>query len=395
VAEIAAPPWRADVPFGEHLEPHELVATAFDGFEQPVAVARQWINLPRAGAEGRLVIQAGENGRGAVARLAFESVTADQPTAIRVLLDGQALAVEDVARFELPSYDPESLHYLRVELEFGSNVVSIVEATFGGTYADHADSSQMAIPILVTGETRPGFVREIQDRFTKSGETLRVLGVDEGPAEVILVRDTSAQPTIDDLARHMRRRLGSDSMRFVAHLRRDQRVRFLSPFAESSSRAEFQYELFASSEDYTPREGGLFWYLLNLRPEPHALTGQRLADAIAVAGMTATKNNYRRAVVLLLGTEPIDHSRLAPETVRRYLESVRVPLFVWSVDPDSTGELAAWGEVADVSSVAKLERQVSELGRFLERQRIVWLEGLHLPQRLFVRQGVPEITIAM
>jgi hypothetical protein len=395
LAEITSPPWRADVAFGEQLAPHELVATAFDAEGSPVAVARQWINLPRGGAEGRLVIRAAENGHGASARLAFESVTAEQPTAVRVLLDGEEIAVDNVAQFDLPRYDPESLHYLRVELEFGANIVSIVEATFGGTYAEHAEISQMAVPILVSGETRPGFVREIQGRFTKSGEAVQVLGVDEGPAEVILVRDKGAQPAIDLLARLMSRRLGADSLRFVAHLRRDQRVRFLSPFAERSLRPEFQYELFASSEEYTPREGGIFWFLLNLRPEPQAVEGQRLADAVAVAGMTATKNNYRRAVVLLLGEEPVDSSRLAPEAVRNYLESVRVPLFVWTVDGSASGESAGWGEVEDVSSVARLERQVSELGRFLERQRIVWLEGIHLPQMLSIRHGVPEITIAM
>jgi hypothetical protein len=396
VTRLEADPWRADVPFGADLVPHELVATAFDSEHQEVGTARQWINLPRAGAEGRLVIDAGENGRGSRARLAFESIEMAQPTSAKISLDGREIEVEDVTDFELPPYDPESLHYLRVVLEFGHNAVSTVEATFGGTYADRADSSQMALPILVRGETRPGFARELQGRITNLGAPVRVLGVEEGPAEVVIVRDQSAQAAIDQLARNERGGMGrADNLRFVAHLRKDQRTKILSPFAARTERSELTYELFQMSQGLTPQSGGLFWYLLNIRSEHQPPENQRLADAVAVAGMSAARNNYRRAVVLLVGGDPRDASNLAAATTRSYLESIRVPLFVWSLAEPSAELTAAWGSVANVSSIAKLERQANELGRFLEHQRIVWIEGIHLPQRLDLTPGTPELSIAM
>jgi hypothetical protein len=393
---IEGAPWRAEIPFGADLVPHELVATAFDSEQQEVGTARQWINLPRAGAEGRLVIDEGESGRGSRARLAFESVEMAQPTSTQILLDGHQLEVEDVTDFELPPYDPESLHYLRVVLEFGHNAVSIVEATFGGTYADQTDSSQMALPILVRGETPPGFARELQGRITKLGAPVRVLGVEEGPAEVVVVRDQSAQPAIDLLARNARRGMGSaDRLRFVAHLRKDQRTRILSPFAARTERSELTYELFQTSQALTPQSGGLFWHLLNTRSERRPPENQRLADAVAVAGMSAARNNYRRAVVLLVGDDPRDASNLTASMTRSYLESIRVPLFVWSLAEPTADLTAAWGAVANVKSIAKLERQANELGRFLEHQRIIWIEGIHLPQRLDLTEGTPELAIAM
>ena len=58
---------------------------------------------------------------------------------------------------------------------------------------------------------------------------------------------------------------------------------------------------------------------------------QRLADAAAVAGLQALAANRPRAVLVVLGEQPKDASRYDAETVRRYLESVRVPLVVWSL----------------------------------------------------------------
>ena len=44
------------------------------------------------------------------------------------------------------------------------------------------------------------------------------------------------------------------------------------------------------------------------------------------------------------------------------------------------GEILSWGEPRDVSSVRKLEQAVKELKTELDRQRLVWIEGIHLPQ---------------
>jgi len=68
--------------------------------------------------------------------------------------------------------------------------------------------------------------------------------------------------------------------------------------------------------------------------------------------------------------------------VRRYLGQLGVPLLVWSARGEDHELDRLWGEVIDVSSLAHLERAVEDLEGLLDRQRIVWLNGRHLPQRI-------------
>jgi hypothetical protein len=106
----------------------------------------------------------------------------------------------------------------------------------------------------------------------------------------------------------------------------------------------------------------------------------RISDAVAVAGLQAAAENHRRAVVLVLGGDVTDSSQYAPERVRGYLDSVRVPLFVWSLYGPQSPAAKAWGGAEDVSTVDKLAQAVARLRAELDSQRIVWLEGRYLPQ---------------
>jgi hypothetical protein len=69
--------------------------------------------------------------------------------------------------------------------------------------------------------------------------------------------------------------------------------------------------------------------------------------------------------------------------VRAYLEKIRVPLFVWSLD-DRTAEqvAAAWGSAEDVSSYGKLKKAYEKLRRELDAQQLIWVAGRHLPQQV-------------
>jgi hypothetical protein len=68
--------------------------------------------------------------------------------------------------------------------------------------------------------------------------------------------------------------------------------------------------------------------------------------------------------------------------VRRYLESIRVPLFVWSLYGKDAAAAQAWGPVEDVSSLARMGDAMARLRAELDAQRIVWLDGSHLPQAI-------------
>jgi hypothetical protein len=111
----------------------------------------------------------------------------------------------------------------------------------------------------------------------------------------------------------------------------------------------------------------------------------RLADAVGVAGLPAMATGRSRAVVLVLSDESVDPSFYTPAQTRAYLRALRVPLFVWSLqpldDPAATNRslVAQWSPVEDTSTVSKLRAAVARLRRALDQQQIVWVEGLHRP----------------
>ena len=141
-----------------------------------------------------------------------------------------------------------------------------------------------------------------------------------------------------------------------------------------------------------------------LRPRPHrprrraradGFTGPaHLTDAVAVAGTQAQASGDRTAVVLVLDESQMDPSQYAPAQARGYLARLRIPLFVWTIAPGKPVPLAAgWGPVVDISRAANLRRAVKELRDELESQRVVWIEGTEIPDRIEVTEGeakVPE-----
>jgi hypothetical protein len=57
-----------------------------------------------------------------------------------------------------------------------------------------------------------------------------------------------------------------------------------------------------------------------------------------------------------------------------------VPFFVWHL---GTGPPpAGWGETVDVSTSRRLADAFRDLKRRLDQQRIVWIDGIHLPQEI-------------
>ena len=106
-----------------------------------------------------------------------------------------------------------------------------------------------------------------------------------------------------------------------------------------------------------------------------AIRGQRPTDAVAVAAVQAAAQGAPRAVVVVLSEDPRDVSRSRPDDVRRYLQRLRVPLFVWTTGTTPKPE---WGEVRTVGGTRELRRAEKALFDELARQWIVWLEGNHM-----------------
>jgi hypothetical protein len=201
---------------------------------------------------------------------------------------------------------------------------------------------------------------------------------------------------VDILEKGLPKRLGEAWMQSWARLDATGHLRLLTPVAAPVSQTEFNYLLFPRSARYSLDEEGLLWGLYHIGPILHPM---RFADAVAMAGQMAHFSQRRRAVVLLLGSDPEDQSEYTPEEARSSLRKLQVPLFVWSTASELP--VSGWGDVLLLGSPKKrskqarnLEEAVALLERALERQRVVWLAGKHLPQDIVLSEEAAGVGLA-
>lgn len=400
LGQLEGPPWSTRLDFGLELLPRELLAEAFDSSGQSLGAVRQWLNLPRAEAEVSLVFEGAVPGSPERARLSWESLVGGRPRSVTATLDGRPLAVTDRRTLELPALDPAELHYLRVEVEFSDTISAVIERVFGGTYTDSVMADLSSLPVLLPEGHPEASLDRLQGWLRKAGQPVEITAVERGPAQILVVRDQGAIHGLERIRREMSgmlRVLGnahgletsSAMLREALPLKKDQQLRFLIPHSEAQAGASLSYQLFPSSPQLIDRDGGLYWLLTHSKSRRRPTGPQRLADAVAVAGMSAAGEGRRRVVVLVLGRKPSDASQLAPETVRQYLAALRVPFRVWVLDSKPGEAVARWGESRDISTGGKLDQAAQELMDLLERQVIVWARGTHRPQDLEVPPEAP------
>jgi hypothetical protein len=381
VATLAHSPWRASVDLGPEPEPHELLAIGRDAAGAEVARARQMVNMPRSPAEASLVLLPGSGGRGRRARLTWQSALRMPPERIAVTFDGQPIPLEPSREIVLPEYVPEQIHFLSAELDFPDNLVASAEIIFGGRDVDETRTELTGIPALFTGARRTP--ADLDGAFLADGKPARVSAVEEGPGDIVVVRDEEARMPLVQLRFTLA--LGLD-------LRPGQRVRFCWPVTIPTDEASESYDVFMRSGDLVAKSGGLL-RLLTVQNAPAVSTKPRFADAISVAARSASGRNRARAVLFLYGGSP-DSSRLAPEVVRRYLAKLRVPLYVWAVDAPSARKAERWGKVALVRNYPDFLAAGRTLLDDVAAQRIVWVDGLHLPQTITLSPKASGIRIA-
>jgi hypothetical protein len=401
VGHLNQPPWQLTVDFGEELAPHVLEAVAFSGSGTEVGRVDQWLNTSTQHAEVSILVGRNPAGEGMQAQVAWETVTERiEPESVGIELDGVPLAVADPKRFELPRVDLEHTHLLRVELRFSDSLDAVAEAVFGGPYTDRVATELTSMPILLEGRRKLPSSGQMQDWFSVSGELLQVRAVEEGRADILVVRDLA---TIQ-VFRQQAAKLQADALnavtgreelvqvsardwvsaprierRLEVHLKKDHELRFVTPVARQVERQGYRYQLFPPSPRISRQDGHLLWLFASILPRAANPQHQRLADAVAVAGMEAAKSGRRRIVLLIVGPDPVDHSQLSPSAALGLLRQLRVPIAVWTPNARASAK-SAWGPVATISSAQKLVGAYSALSKQLDRQHIVWLEGLHLPQ---------------
>lgn len=356
VVKMTKPPFSAVLHFGSELAPHELTSIAYDADGNEIRRDTQLVNLARPQAEVEIALDRDARGR-LRANVRWQHISAEKPKRIALTLDGKPLAASGTAI--VPEVEDFSLHVLQAEVEFGGGVIATKELVFGGRYSEQMPTELTAV---VAGENAQCF---------RSGDrTVRAAAVEKPEAMVYFVRGIDAT-----LARR-RLRLPSVSSR-ESYLGANRpfmiegaKMRFIWPTARFI-RPEHQpaVNLFHRSDIADGKFGTQRMLTMAQGPDT---SSQRLADAVAVAGVQALAGGKRRAVVLVLGDEP-DESRHAPDVVRRYLQRIGVPLRVWSLIGVRPAMKAMWGEVLDVSNPDHLRRATEELERMLAGQRIAWL----------------------
>jgi hypothetical protein len=397
-ARIGSPPWRAKVDFGRDLQPHELVARALDEDGEEVGRAALWVNLPRPPADVSLLLENGPHGRPARARVAWDAPDR-KLLGLGVTFDGLPLPVDGGGRAALPPYDPDEIHILRAEVRFDQGVSARKDRVFGGTYGEELDTELTAVPVRLRGSKELPGAGRLQGWLTVRGEPAPVAAVEKGPARVILVR----VPTLTETFRHLAPGQRFYTPRTEMRLPEGDVVRLIGTQTRPASGGRLPTELFEVSRDLTREDGGIVHFLTQIAHGRSPGRPLQVADAVAVAGVQALGENRRRAVVLVLGEEDKeDASRYDAATVVRWLHSIRVPLVVWTVVPPKRTPLAqAWADagaaVEDASNTLKLARAFRRLEAELESQRILWIEGRHLPQAVGLTpaaRGVELVSVA-
>ena len=402
VATWTGEPWGGGVDFGADLAPHEVEAIARDAAGRELGRARRWVNLGEQGATAASMAFAGEEpGRPRAVGLKWESYGQLRPRSIEVLFDGQSLAIEDPASIPLPSYDPAALHFLSATLHFDNQRVSRLEAAFGGGRGSEIETELTAVAVILDKGVRMPPADELGEWFTKQGERLQVHGVETGSPELVVVRDPTVVEALRDIDAGIRyrtqgRNLGGFRGGGVRPdwIGPDVRARFVSPVAVPLAPGRLAPRMFLQSPRLDAGENGFLWLA---EQHPPSSFPSSLAAAVALAGLQAHDSKRPRAVVLLVGDAEVAPNQLTPAVVRAYLARLRVPLFVFALSAGSAHE--EWGEVRVLGpemahSLKRLDAAFKPVRQRLKSQRIVWLQGRHLPDSIELAPAVQGVRLA-
>jgi hypothetical protein len=365
VAKIQHSPWTAEVDFGPELIPQRLVAIGYDEHGIEIARASQDVNLPRSAAEVEILVK-NEKGRPARAELVARNRKHSEPAKAQLSLDGDAIPVGDDFSARLPALDWSHPHVLSAEVTFRDGDVARGEAIIAGGLGQSVSSD--LTPIVVTNDRRND-PSPLDGCFALDGVPVRATALEQTNPLVIIVKDP-------DRAVPLAQRTSTAAW-WVSPLEREYvldpdtaaRILWATP-AQYAAHDEPTYSLFAPTIDFSSTRFGMAWLVTRgLKPKPSSDAPRRYADAVGVAGLAAYQSGRRRAVILVL-EKTADLSVSSPEMVRRYLERLGVPLFVWSI---GHVEPRGWGKVVDIKTRYNLTTAVDDVKSALRKQRVAWV----------------------
>jgi hypothetical protein len=395
IAQLDGPPWNTKVDFGRDLLPHQVVARALDAEGREVGRAQAWVNLPNPLTKAEILPEGGPGGAPHSARVVWTNLTGEKPRSVSLSFDGLPVPLDAEGRAALPPHDLKTLHVLSAEVEFSPRQVVRKDIAYGGEFGSEVSTELTAVPVrLRQGKLPPP--GKLGGWFTAAGQPLSVAAVEEGPAQLFVVR--APEP------REIAARLGTKMIRVkrgnhrTEKLGKEHVVRFVFPVPLRYEAPGELSDLFDISTPFkVPRSG--FAALVEqvdrrLLPGATVVPEKRIADAVAVAGLAAITENRQRAVLLVLTGHEKDDSLRDPATVRKFLDAIRVPLFVWCLEKPAPGSpLAAWGDCEEVLEGHTYTQAVGEIRRELDSQRIVLVDGRHLPQSIALTPAAGQVEL--
>jgi hypothetical protein len=270
-----------------------------------------------------------------------------------------------------------------------------VEVAFGGEYGEEVSTELTAVPLELDDTKALPPAAELETWLRIGDQPARVVAVERGPREVVLVRDDDSTATLRSLGRQTSgtgaRRTQSAS-RMSAGLALKDTLRLIGTHPTLVPvKGGGHTALFPQSANVNSHNSGLGWALTNLFFRPAGEEGaELLAEAVSVAGLRAAASNRARAVILVRSTEapPPPAGSLDASNVRGFLAALRVPLFYWIVGPTREGA-DAWGDGVPVRGWGGVHGAVNELVEALRPQFLVWVEGLHRPSDVTLAPDAP------
>jgi len=288
-------------------------------------------------------------------------------------VDGTPVHVDESFRAVLPHLDPEVPHVIAAQIEFADRFVARREFVLSGGVSDNIGTQLTPIAVRATSADAP---RTFETCFSMHGAAVRTAAVEKPRALVIIVQDP------DPRSARFLARLWNREFARSAIFGSDTAEEIFWPIAQRFVDAAQTSVLFEHTEDIDAATHPVVSVLTTAYAGSHSSSQPlQFADVVAVAGVKAVAGGLRRAVVLV-ASDMADTSRHDPLVVRRYLASIGVPLFVWTLH-ERQDMAAAWGEAEDISSPSDLLRAVERVRAALNSQRIAWvaadpLTALHL-----------------
>jgi hypothetical protein len=360
VKTLSQPPWHAVLDFGKDIVPRELVAVGYDSDGSEVGRAVQILNVPRPTADFEIVLEHGK----AAAALRWRHLTNARPKKATMTVDGTPLHVDESLRAVLPRLDPEVPHVIAAQIEFADGFTARRELVLSGGLSDNIGSQLTPIAVRAVASDAP----QAFDRcFSAHGTGVRTAAVEKPRGLVIIVQDPDPH-----VARLLAGLWERDPLARTAVFGSDTAEEIIWPIARRFVDDSRMSLLFEHTKDVDAASHPVASILTTAYAGTESSSVPlQFADAVAVAGVKVVAGGLRRAVVLVAGDAP-DASRHDPLVVRRYLTSIGVPLFVWSLHerPDLA---AAWGEIDEISSPSDLRRAVERVRSALNSQRIAWV----------------------